>query len=103
MQTPIIDDVKDESPVWLDSEQISKYRSHVSRCLFLSQNRADITFAVKELCQKVSDPTQHSFSNLKRLVRYLKGERQWIQVFKFGDRSSDVTVFSDSDLTGDKK
>ena len=35
VQTPMIDDVKDENPVWLDSEQISKYRSHVARCLFL--------------------------------------------------------------------
>ena len=25
VQTPMIDDVKDENPVWLDSEQISKY------------------------------------------------------------------------------
>ena len=41
VQTPTIDDVKDEHPVWLDSEQISKYRSHVARCLFLSRDRAD--------------------------------------------------------------
>ena len=29
VQTPMVDDVKDDNPVWLDSEQISKYRSHV--------------------------------------------------------------------------
>ena len=34
VQTPIIDDVKDENPVWLDSEQISKYRSRAARCFF---------------------------------------------------------------------
>ena len=34
VQTPYFDDVKDENPVWLDSEQISKYRCHVARCLF---------------------------------------------------------------------
>ena len=61
VQTPIGDDVKDENPVQLDPEQISKYRSHVARCLFVSQDRADITFAVNELCQKMSDPTQYSF------------------------------------------
>ena len=75
-KTPIVDDAKDENPVQLDPEQISKYRSHVARCLLLSQDRADITFAVNELCQKMSDPTQHSFATLKRLVRYLTGERQ---------------------------
>ena len=31
------------------------------------------------------DPSQHSFSKLNRLVRYLKRERQWIRVFEFGD------------------
>ena len=104
VQTPItIDDVKDENPVQLDPEQISRYRSHVARCLFLSQDRAVITFALKGLCQRMSDPSQHSFSKLKRLVRYLKGERQWIQVFEFGDISSEVTVFSDSDWSGDKE
>ena len=87
----------------LDPEQVTKYRSHVARCLFLSQDRADITFAVNELCQKMSDPTQHSFAKLKRLVRYLKEVRQWIQVFKFGDMSSEVTVLSDTDWIGDKE
>ena len=31
VQTPIVDDVNDENPVWLDPEQNSKYRSHVAR------------------------------------------------------------------------
>ena len=51
VQTPMIDDAKDEN-AWLDPDQISKYRSHVARCLFLSQDRADRTFAVNELCQE---------------------------------------------------
>ena len=58
VQTPRVDDVKDENP-----EKISKYRSHVAKCLFFSQDRADITFAVNELCQRMSDPSQHSFTN----------------------------------------
>ena len=40
------------------------------------------------LCQRMSDPSQHSFTKLKRLVRYLKGEGLWIQVFEFGNMSS---------------
>ena len=37
VQPPIVDDVKHENPVRLDAGQISKYRSHVARCLFLSE------------------------------------------------------------------
>ena len=50
--------------VWLDPEQSSKYRSHGARCLFLSQDRADITFAVNELCQRMSDPSQRNTSSI---------------------------------------
>ena len=103
VKTPRVDDAKDENPVRLDPDQASKYRSHVARCLFLSQDRAVMTFAVNELCQRLTDCLQHSFSRLKRLVRYLKGVRQWIQVFELGDMSAEVTVFSDSGLAGDKE
>ena len=103
VQTPTVDDVKDENPVWLEPEQITKCRSHVARCLFFSQDRADSTFAVNELCQRMPHPSQHRFTKLRRLVRNLKGERQWIQVFAFGNMSSEVTVFSDSDWPGDKE
>ena len=69
----------------------------------MCQDRADIPFAVNELCPRMSDPSQHSFTNFKRLVRYLKGERQWIQVFEFGIMSSEVIVFCDSDWAGDEE
>ena len=90
VQTPIVDDVKDENPVWLDPDQISKNRSHVARCLFLGQDRT---------CRGMSDPSQHSYTKLERLVQYLKGERQWIQVFEFGNMSSEV--FSPTQTAGD--
>ena len=68
MQTRKVDDVNDENPAQLDPEQIGWYGSHVPRCLFLSQDRADMTFAVNELCQKMSDPTQHSLIQTTRSV-----------------------------------
>ena len=46
--------------------------------------RADITFIVNELCQKMSSPNQQSLARLKRLAKYLKRERLWAQVFEYG-------------------
>ena len=100
-QTPIVDDVKDENPVQLDPEQISKYRSHVARDLFFSQDRADITFAVNELCRKMSHPTQHSFCRVETTRPVLEGRAAMTSSFKFGDMSSEVT-FSDSDWARDR-
>lgn len=100
MQTPMVDDVRDENPVPVNPKQASEYRSCVARSLFLSQDRADMTFAVHELCQKMSDPSVNSFNELKRLIRYLKG--QWSQVL-VGNMSSEATVFSDADWLETRK
>ena len=40
---------------------------------------------------------------MKRLARYLKRERQWRQVFKYGKTVEEVTTFTDSDWAGCKE
>ena len=104
MQTPGTPDAtEEEESEPLSEVQHHKYRSQVARCLFLSQYRADIPFIVNELCQRMSSPTQQSLAKLKRLVRYLKRERQWEQVFKYGRPVEEVTTFADSDWAGCKE
>ena len=43
VQTPASHDVTECEAESLDQAQHSKYRSQVARCLFISQDRADIT------------------------------------------------------------
>ena len=71
VQTLATHDVTEEEVEPLDQMQSSKYRAQVARCLFFSQDRADITFILNELCQIMSDPTHQSLAKLKRLVRYV--------------------------------
>ena len=103
VQTPATHDAtEEEAQEPLDKVQHSKYMSQVARCLF-SQYRADITFIVKELCQRMSSPTQQSLAKLKRFVRYLQRERQCGQVFRHGKPVEEVTTFTDSDWAVAKK
>ena len=92
MQTLATHDAIESEAEPLDQAQHSKYRSQVARCLFLSQDRADITFIVNELCHKMSNPNRQSVENLKRLVRCLKRERQWGQVFSYRKMANEVTT-----------
>ena len=58
VQTPAATSTaEEEESEPLSQTQYHKYRSQVARCLFLSQDRADITFIVDELCQTMSNPT----------------------------------------------
>ena len=96
VRTPATHDMKEDLPQPLDEVQHSKYRSQVARCVFLCPDRADMTFIVNELYQRMSNRAQQSLALLKRLVRYLKRERQWeahIQVWKHGRRSDDIFRF----------
>ena len=101
VQTPATPDVtEEEESEPLSQDQHRRYRSQVARCLFLSQDRADITFIVNELCQKMSSPNQESVVKLKRLARCLKCERQWRHVFEYGKLAEELTVFTGSDWAG---
>ena len=67
VQTPATPEVtEEEKPEPLSQVQHHKYRSQVARCLFLSQDRADITFIVNELCQRMSNPTQQHWERPNR-------------------------------------
>ena len=44
VQTPAAHDAVSENPKPQEEEQFNRYRSHVAGCLFLSQDRADITY-----------------------------------------------------------
>ena len=70
---------------------------------FSVQDRADITFIVNELCQKMSSPNQQSLANLKRLVCILKRERQWGHMFGYGRLVEEVTTFTVSNWAGCKE
>ena len=104
VQTPATHDATEEEQEPLDKNQHSKYRSQVVRCFFLSQDRADITFIVSGLRQRMSKPTQKSLAKLKRLVTYSKSEKQWaIQRWKNGRRSDNVYRFRFGRLQGNSK
>ena len=80
----------------MDYMHSSQRRSQIARCLTPCQDRADTTFIVKELCQRMSDPAHQSLAKLKRLARYLKRERQWRQTVSCAKKSEEVTTYSDS-------
>ena len=97
VQTPAAPDaMEEEESELLSQDQHHRYKSLVARCLFFSQDRADITFIVNELCQKMSNPNQQSSARLKRLARCLKRERQWGQLFEYGELTEELTVFTET-------
>ena len=86
----------------LAGDDLRRYRSVVARANFISQDRPDIRYTVKELCRSMSKPTMGSFRRLKRLARYLKSHPRMVQKIKFGKELEEdgVRVMVDSDFAG---
>ncbi|XP_048611513.1 uncharacterized mitochondrial protein AtMg00810-like [Brassica napus] len=75
------------------------FRSLAGKLQYLTLTRPDIQFAVNYVCQKMHAPTVADFSNLKRIIRYLKG------TYRYGLNINAKTGFllygfSDSDWAG---
>jgi hypothetical protein len=89
---------------WLLSpREASLYRSVVARGNYLSQDRPDIRFVVKELCQKMSKPTNIDMLKLKRLCRYLAGALRVVQSEGAVVSDTCIDVFVDADWGGCEK
>ena len=66
----------------LAGEDLTRYRSAVATANFMSQDRPDVRFAVKELCREMARPTCASWRKLKKVARYLRGQPRVVQKIK---------------------
>ena len=92
--------VKEAEPVDAETEPVTDpaegtaYRGISARGLYLSIDRPEMKFAVKELARKMAKPTQAGMRSLKRLGRYLRGRPRLVVVYKLqgaaaGERDPD--------------
>ena len=97
----------------LNSRDASLYRSVTGMGIYLSQERADLCFAVKELASKMSKPTELALQRMRKFLGYVKATKDYaVRLFLpvrgrgFWKQSEDkqwiLEGFSDSDWAGDR-
>ena len=95
------EDKEEDHP--LEEQKKTEYRGIAARMNYLSQDRPDIMFAVKELTRHMAQPTVASRSLLKRLGRYLLGFPRVALQFDYQSVYKHVGLWTDSDWAGDRK
>ena len=79
------------------------FRAGVGIALYLSYDRTDIQFAIRELTKDMKDPNDGSMAKLHRLARYLQGTKDYgIWLERRGDIET-LVVHSDTDWANCKK
>ena len=90
----------DDNEEPLDEEDATKYRALVARCNYLSPDRRDIAFSVKELVRRMSSPRKGDWTRLKRLGRYLVGKPRLQQWLAWQQAPKGINTYTDADWAG---
>ena len=77
-------------------------RTLVARANYISIDRPDIAFAVKELCRIMSKPTEREWNHLLRLGKFLNCRKRAVQLFERQHEGSDLRVYADTNTAGCK-
>ena len=89
-----------ESLVELDGERRAAHRTVVGKLLYICQERADVFHSVRETAPKTTCPTESDETNLKRIVRHLKGVPSAKSLIEIVTPPKFVNVYTDSDWAG---
>ena len=84
----------------LDEQQASMYRAITARCNYISPDRPDIAYTVKELARNMSTPTKGDWIRLKRLGLCLLGKPRLQQVYSWQNTQATMKVYTDADWAG---
>lgn len=76
-----------------------EYRELVGSLQYLALTKPDIDFSVNKMAQFLHAPTKDHWSELKRILHYLKGTFDYGLVLKKGN-SLHISTFSDADCGG---
>ncbi|CAK0899647.1 unnamed protein product, partial [Prorocentrum cordatum] len=84
----------------LEGEEATRHRSLVMRASYLSEDRPDIKYAVREAAKCMHEPCEHGLELVKRIARHLLGRPRLGQRFRRQRWSGVLKGFSDSDFAG---
>eukprot|EP00973_Karenia_brevis_P024520 3381845-Karenia_brevis.AAC.1 len=87
----------------LGEERKKKYQSIIARANFLSLDRPEIQFIVKECARAMSDPKEEDQARLKRLGRYLKGHMRTTMNYKWQNETEEISIMTDANWAGNKR
>ena len=93
-------DRDDDGDEELAPELARMYRGVAARLNYISTDRPDLGFSVKESARNMSKPRASDMKRLKKIGRYLIGRPRLILSFAWQNIPDRIVAFTDSDWAG---
>ena len=84
----------------LGDQRLRAYREAAALLNYLGLDRADVSYAGKEVSRKMAAPTAADELRLKRVIRYLQGARRGVFHFPWQSATQTIRCQVDSDWAG---
>ena len=84
----------------MGSAEASKYRRTAAQLNYLSQDRADLGYASKEISRSMANPCKGDELKTKRVARYIQRFPRCVVKYPWQEPTSELSLFSDSDWGG---
>ena len=85
----------------LDGEFSTKYRQIIARCNFITQDRPDAQYSVKEAAKGMANPRKSDREKLIRIGKYLLGKPRYVIKLSPQKDIDPINAYGDSDFAGD--
>ena len=85
---------------FLERKEAGIYRAITARGNYLSQDRTDIKYAVKELSRQMAKPRRRDWRKIVRFGKYLLKHGRYVCRFGYQDGVSKLDVWTDTDYAG---
>ena len=100
VETPGVKHDKDPEALLMDDAASTRHRGLVALLNYIAQDRADLSFAAKELSQSMARPRLGDDQGVKRVARYLRCFPACALVYRWQAQPASLTVYTDADWGG---
>ena len=84
----------------MTAAEAARFRRGAAKFNYLSQDRADLSYASKEVSRHMARPMRGDEMKLLRVLRYLSKYPSWVATYKWQEDPKGLTAYTDSDWGG---
>ena len=100
IETPGSKEEKEVTEQPMSPQEAARFRRGAAKLNYVSQDRADLSYASKEVSRHMARPMVGDEAKLLRVIHYLRRYPRWVSTYAWQEPPGGLTIYTDSDWGG---